>query len=99
MSLAGSRRLAGCAPLIVLALVSALSLGARAYQLGAPCVSPCRTVSDRALMLDESVYVEAAQVVAGIRPPRTLAAGLFPSNQGRRAVPTPTPNIPRAPSW
>jgi predicted membrane-bound dolichyl-phosphate-mannose-protein mannosyltransferase len=78
-SLAGRRRLpiwlSGRAPLIVLALVSVLSLGVRAYKLNGPCVSPCTTVSDHALISDESYYVDAAQVIAGIRPPRTLSAG------------------------
>ena len=67
--------LSGSAPLIVLALVSALSLGARAYQLDGPCVSPCRTTSDHALINDESYYVDAGEVIAGIRLPSTLPAG------------------------
>ena len=65
------------APLIVLALVSALSLGTRAYRLGAPCQSPCTTASQHALIFDENYYVDAAQVIAGIRPPRTLPGGAF----------------------
>lgn len=81
-SLASSHRsrvgLSGCAPLIVLALVSALSLGARAYRLDAPCVSPCTAASAHALISDESYYVDAAQVIAGIRPPPTLPAGQIP---------------------
>lgn len=68
-------RLSGRAPLIALALVSALSLGARAYELGGPCVSPCRAVSDHALISDEVYYVDAAQVIAGVRPPSALPAG------------------------
>jgi 4-amino-4-deoxy-L-arabinose transferase-like glycosyltransferase len=83
--LAESRRgciwLSGRAPLIVLALVSALSLGARAYRLDAPCVSPCRTASAHALISDESFYVSAAQVIAGIRPPRRPTAGQVPTYQ------------------
>jgi hypothetical protein len=67
--------LSGSAPLIVLALVSALSLGARAYQLGGPCVSPCTTASDHVLINDEVYYVGAAQVIAGVRPPRLLPGG------------------------
>ncbi|MGH2910442.1 MAG: hypothetical protein ACRDK8_14255, partial [Solirubrobacteraceae bacterium] len=63
------------APLIVLALVSALSLGARAYQLGGPCVSPCTTASAHVLINDEVYYVGAAQVIAGVRPPRALPGG------------------------
>ena len=70
-----SRLRQGRGPLIVLALVSALSLGARADQLGAPCQSPCTTASEHALIFDENYYVDAAQVIAGIRPPRTLPGG------------------------
>lgn len=62
------RRLLAYAPLIVLALVSVLSLGVRAYRLDAPCEAPCTVASDHVLMFDESYYVNAAQVIAGIRP-------------------------------
>jgi len=57
------------APLLVLALVSLLSLGARTYQLGQPCTVPCRTADDHALIFDEAYYVNAARVIAHIRPP------------------------------
>jgi hypothetical protein len=60
---------------IVLAVVLAVSVGARVYQLGGPCVSPCRSASDHALINDESYYVDAGQVIAGVRPPATLPAG------------------------
>ena len=46
-----------------------ISLGARAAWLGAPCHSPCRTASDHILIFDERYYVNAARVIAGIRPP------------------------------
>jgi predicted membrane-bound dolichyl-phosphate-mannose-protein mannosyltransferase len=69
------------APLIVLALVSALSLGARAYRLDEPCQSPCTTASEHPLIYDENYYVDAAQVIAGIRPPRMLPAGELPYYQ------------------
>jgi dolichyl-phosphate-mannose--protein O-mannosyl transferase len=57
------------APLLVLVLVSLLSLGARAYQLGQPCQRPCTTANDHTLIFDEAYYVNAARVIAGIRPP------------------------------
>jgi hypothetical protein len=59
----------GAAPLVVLALVSLLSLGARAYQLGQPCQLPCTTAGDHTLVFDEAYYVNAARVIAHIRPP------------------------------
>jgi len=57
------------APLLVLALVSLLSLGARTYELGQPCTLPCRTANDHTLVFDEAYYVNAARVIAHIRPP------------------------------
>ncbi len=56
-------------PLVLLAVLCALSLGARAAWLGDPCRSPCRTASDHILIFDEDYYVNAARVIAGIHPP------------------------------
>src|SRR5579875_527533 len=61
--------LSPAAPLVVLALVSLLSLGARAYRLGEPCQRPCTTADDHTLIFDEAYYVNAARVIAHIRPP------------------------------
>jgi dolichyl-phosphate-mannose--protein O-mannosyl transferase len=55
--------------LTMLALVCAASLIARAAWLGQPCHSPCRSARDRVLVFDETYYVNAARVIAGIRPP------------------------------
>jgi dolichyl-phosphate-mannose--protein O-mannosyl transferase len=63
-------RLPISAPLLVLAIVSLLSLGARAYKLDEPCQSPCTTANDHTLIFDEAYYVNAARVIAGIRPPQ-----------------------------
>ncbi len=57
------------APLLVLALVSLLSLGARGFMLGEPCQSPCTSANAHTLIFDEAYYVNAARVIAGIRPP------------------------------
>jgi hypothetical protein len=56
-------------PLIALAAVLVLSLGARATLLGEPCRVPCRAATDHLLVFDEDYYVNAARVIAGIRPP------------------------------
>ncbi len=56
-------------PVGVLVLVSVLSLAARAAWLAEPCHRPCVTASDHTLVFDESYYVNAARVIAGIEPP------------------------------
>jgi hypothetical protein len=56
-------------PLVLLAVVSLLSLGARALMLGEPCQSPCKRAGQHTLIFDEAYYVNAARVIAGVRPP------------------------------
>ncbi len=56
------------APLIALLVVSLLSLGTRALFLDEPCMSPCTQAGDHTLIFDEAYYVNAARVIAGIRP-------------------------------
>ncbi len=57
------------APLILLAILSVVSLGARLAWIGEPCQSPCTTANDHTLVFDEAYYVNAARVIAGISPP------------------------------
>jgi dolichyl-phosphate-mannose-protein mannosyltransferase len=57
------------APLVALVVVSLLSLGARTLLLDEPCQSPCNQAGDHTLIFDEAYYVNAARVIAGIRPP------------------------------
>lgn len=61
-------RRSASAPLLVLAVVSLLSLGARSFRLGEPCQSPCTTAAEHTLIFDEAYYVNAARVIAGIHP-------------------------------
>ncbi|MGB9184593.1 MAG: glycosyltransferase family 39 protein [Solirubrobacteraceae bacterium] len=56
-------------PLLLLAVVSVLSLGARVAWLGQPCQSPCTQAAQHTLIFDEAYYVNAARVIAGIHPP------------------------------
>ena len=63
--LSASRRL----PLVLLAVLSVASLGARSAWLGLPCDRPCTSVAEHRLIFDENYYVNAARVIAGIEPP------------------------------
>src|SRR5437588_1394926 len=45
------------------------STAARLAWLSEPCRSPCRASTDHVLIFDEAYYVNAARVIAGIRPP------------------------------
>ena len=57
------------APLLALLVVSILSLAARSLFLDEPCMSPCTQAAQHTLIFDEAYYVNAARVIAGIRPP------------------------------
>jgi predicted membrane-bound dolichyl-phosphate-mannose-protein mannosyltransferase len=46
-----------------------VSLLARVAWIEQPCHDPCRTAGDHVLVFDEDYYVNAARVIAGIRPP------------------------------
>jgi 4-amino-4-deoxy-L-arabinose transferase-like glycosyltransferase len=56
-------------PPVLLAAVCVLSLAARVAWIGEPCHDPCRANADHLLVFDESYYVNAARVIAGIPPP------------------------------
>jgi hypothetical protein len=56
-------------PLVLLAVLSAVSFLARVAWLGAPCTRPCLRPADHTLVFDEVYYVNAARVIAGIAPP------------------------------
>src|SRR5205085_10353069 len=73
-------------PLVVLAAVCLASFGARAAWIGLPCHGSCRPASAHLLIFDEHYYVNAARVIAGVRPP----AG--PGTAYRHAPPGSDPN-------
>jgi predicted membrane-bound dolichyl-phosphate-mannose-protein mannosyltransferase len=62
-------RYSASTPLILLGVVSVLSFAARATLLDEPCQSPCTKATQHTLIFDEAYYVNAARVIAGIRPP------------------------------
>ena len=66
------------APLVALGLILALSLFARVYDLKQPCSSPCSTPASHTLIFDESYYINAARVIAGVTPPSGDTYGIGP---------------------
>ncbi len=56
-------------PGVLLAVLSIASLAARTAWLGEPCHAPCRSAADHLLIFDESYYVNAARVIAGVPVP------------------------------
>jgi hypothetical protein len=62
-------RLRWATPIAALVAVSVISLGARVAFLGSPCHEPCTSASAHVLVFDEAYYVNAARVIAGVKPP------------------------------
>ena len=56
-------------PFWLLGALLVVSVAARVAWLDEPCHSPCRSATDHILVFDEAYYVNAARVIAGIRPP------------------------------
>jgi 4-amino-4-deoxy-L-arabinose transferase-like glycosyltransferase len=56
-------------PLVALLVLCLVSVAARSAWLGDPCRSPCRASTSHLLVFDETYYVNAARVIAGIHPP------------------------------
>jgi hypothetical protein len=54
--------------LVLLAVVSLVSFGARIAWIGEPCRAPCSTASHHVAIFDERYYVNAARVIAGVKP-------------------------------
>jgi len=66
------------APITALSVILLLSLFARVYDLSQPCTKPCQTPASHTLIFDESYYVNAARVIAGVAPPAGDSYGTGP---------------------
>ena len=66
-------------PLATLAVVCALSIAVRVAWLDEPCRTPCRSAGDHVLVFDERYYVNAARVIAGLRPPAGMPYATAPA--------------------
>lgn len=66
-------------PLATLGVVCVLSIAARVAWLGEPCRTPCRSAGDHVLVFDEVYYVNAARVIAGLRPPAGMPYATAPA--------------------
>jgi dolichyl-phosphate-mannose-protein mannosyltransferase len=72
-------------PLTLLAVLAVASLAARAALLDEPCRTPCRSAADHTLVFDEDYYVNAARVIAGVRPPPNARYATAPSGSDPNA--------------
>jgi hypothetical protein len=64
-----AQRLRQLSPLTLMVMLLAVSVASRVALLDQPCRKPCRSASDHVLVFDESYYVNAARVIAGVSPP------------------------------
>ncbi len=64
-----AQRLRQLSPLTLMVMLLAVSVASRIALLDQPCRKPCRSASDHVLVFDESYYVNAARVIAGVSPP------------------------------
>jgi hypothetical protein len=64
-----AQRLRQLSPLTLTVMLLAVSVASRVALLDQPCRQPCRSASDHVLVFDESYYVNAARVIAGVSPP------------------------------
>ena len=64
-----AQRLRQLSPLTLIVMLLAVSVASRVALLDQPCRKPCRSASDHVLVFDESYYVNAARVIAGVSPP------------------------------
>jgi predicted membrane-bound dolichyl-phosphate-mannose-protein mannosyltransferase len=56
-------------PVALIAALAVVSLGVRLAWIAAPCYQPCAGANAHLVIFDEDYYVNAARVIAGIRPP------------------------------
>jgi dolichyl-phosphate-mannose-protein mannosyltransferase len=68
-------------PIALLAVLSVLSLAARAAWLSDPCASPCRGPAAHSLIFDEVYYVNAARRIDGIAVPQHQSYAGDPAGQ------------------
>lgn len=73
------------APLLALALILALSLGARVIRFEQPCRAPCSTPGEHTLIFDEAFYVNAARAIDGVHQPSSSPYSGAPSGKDPNA--------------
>ena len=86
-------------PIALLAVVSVLSLAARAAWLSDPCADPCRGPAAHSLIFDEVYYVNAARRIDGLAVPAKQSYASDPKSRlPIRHANGPSPNSLMAPA-